>query len=797
MKKLIFTILSVVVLLCCNRVEGPAPSVGEEVSATLDVDVVQMDLSMIDGDVATKGVYDPATIASTEDVIKNLWVIQFDGTDENSALLGDPTYVADFSQFSGNVNFVSTDTPCSIFLIANTFENGSVFTIPQGYTISDLRTRLRSVSSQNDIMGLESDGETYHPIFNCEIEASDGVHEGDHFTAQLRRNIAKVNITLINNTIGSGAVTIESMQLRSIPNVSYYVANGIDNVAPFPVIASENYIDYEEIPWSAGVQNTITAYLPANMRGTVVANTSQSSKNRYAPQGATNLYVKGSYKNESGDVIPLTYTFFLGGNMTDDFNLKNNFSYNYTFTINGKGDADKDTRIYDWGMVDFSDAKYPLANCYILNPIPQGTTQRIFRIPIQRIMTFWGKEGRALYENDEYLSLRQNGGKWRAWVLASDFAIDPAKFSLTKYSGNRDADRYFEVAVSPGVEGNVIVAVGPDDGSNSVSWSWHLWITDYDPTESLYWEGSEDGRYIYPVKNGSMHRYEGAYWNTHKSTYIMDRNLGWRSDPYQYPADNIGLVYYQFGRKDPFFFSSSIYIYPTSGAVHTFKIVEKSVANADNGMLYSVKNPMHFVKGPLISDNSYEAWNNGNKYNPDKCDKNQLWQDPTTVYGKQNEGMKSIFDPCPPGYRLPNKESWTDFRLHSESNRSTNSYYNDFLPSTSLFTSDMYYNGFKPFNDIKGGQYWPFPGEGILIPDKVVYYPAAGFLQSSGIIAHHGNRVTDYKPGSSNEKWVFLWAEDIFDNILGYSYTAQHDHLEVHNTISQSRAFPVRCITER
>ena len=425
----------------CSRVEVPHCSDCEVVELTLDVNILTP---------MTKGVYDPDDVSDPSSVVKNLWIIQFDGTSDDAVLLGEPTYISDFASYDGRVSLVSTKTPCAVFLIANTFEDPSIFNIPQGYKIKELRSRSRSVTKESDIMGIGSDGVTCHPIFMAEVVASDGIDEGEHLEAELRRNISKITVNIENTSAAPNPVTIQSVQICNVPDVSYYIYSESGVSAPYPNLPEEKYINYDPVPWDG---TPVVAYLPVNLQGIVQGNNAESAKNRYAPKGATYVEVNGTYIRD-GNTVPVTYTFYLGGNMVNDYNLKGNYSYTYNFTINSLGDADSDTRVEDWGMVDFSTSNYPLANCYILNPIPSGTAGRIFRIPIQRLITFWGRDGYAPYEDDEYLSLRTNGGKWRAWVLASDFKIENSNFVLTKSEGTKDADRYFEVKVSPGTKGN-------------------------------------------------------------------------------------------------------------------------------------------------------------------------------------------------------------------------------------------------------------------------------------------------------------------------------------------------------
>ena len=774
--KFIYLCALILLNLCvsCSRVEVPHCSDGEVVELTLDVDILTP---------VTKGVYDPDDVSDPSSVVKNLWVIQFDGTSDDAALLGEPTYIPDFASYDGRVSLVSTKTPCAVFLIANTFEDPSIFNIPQGYKIKELRSRSRSVTKESDIMGIGSDGVTCHPIFMAEVVASDGIDEGEHLEAELRRNISKITVNIENTSAAPNAVTIQSVQICNVPDVSYYIYSESGVSAPYPNLPEEKYINYAPVPWDG---TPVVAYLPVNLQGIVQGNNAESAKNRYAPKGATYVEVNGTYIRD-GNTVPVTYTFYLGGNMVNDYNLKGNYSYTYNFTINSLGDADSDTRVEDWGMVDFSTSNYPLANCYILNPIPSGTAGRIFRIPIQRLITFWGRDGYAPYENDEYLSLRTNGGKWRAWVLASDFKIENSNFVLTKSEGTKDADRYFEVKVSPGTKGNVIVAVGPDDGTQAVSWSWHLWITDYDPSECLDWGDGVQDKYMYGVRNGFVHRYAGAYWESNRSVYIMDRNIGCISDPSTYPSDNWGLLYYQFGRKDPIFFNSGIYKYPEGSTVHRYAAISKEVASVQNSVLYVVKNPLHFITTKEMEVNTaHYPWNSDTKYNPTPYDKNIVWQDPATTFGGQREGQKSIFDPCPPGYRLPDSNIWSDFSPHVDSKGrkgTTNAFYEGYKIDES-----KYERGYEPYHTIRGLQYWPFFGENILIPEDVVYYPASGYKNPvSGSIRNDG---------LSDEKWVFLWSEDPYSDINGAGLGAQDDMIRA-NSPSRARAFPVRCVTER
>lgn len=145
-------------------------------------------------------------------------------------------------------------------------------------------------------------------------------------------------------------------------------------------------------------------------------------------------------------------------------------------------------------------------------------------------------------------------------------------------------------------EGNALIAVRDNDGN--ILWSWHIWFTDQ-PQGQVYYNNA-----------GTM----------------MDRNLGATSAT---PGDvgALGLLY-QWGRKDPFLGSSSI----SSNALAKSTITWPS-ASSNGTIAYATANPTTFIEA--------------NGSNLDWCYTidNTRW---TT-----SETSKSIYDPCPAGWRVP------------------------------------------------------------------------------------------------------------------------------------------------
>ena len=191
-----------------------------------------------------------------------------------------------------------------------------------------------------------------------------------------------------------------------------------------------------------------------------------------------------------------------------------------------------------------------------------------------------------------------------ATVLWESFGTSqtPEIGDLVVWAYCTDGYLYFEVP-SDYKEGNAVIAARDSDGN--ILWSWHIWMTDQ-PKEQVYYNGA-----------GTM----------------MDRNLGATSAT---PGDvgALGLLY-QWGRKDPFLGSSSIR--DAVEAKSTIAWPSAVSSDSSNGTIaYATANPTTFIG----YSNNYDWY-----YTGDSSTDNTRW---TT-----SETAKSIYDPCPAGWRVP------------------------------------------------------------------------------------------------------------------------------------------------
>ena len=191
-----------------------------------------------------------------------------------------------------------------------------------------------------------------------------------------------------------------------------------------------------------------------------------------------------------------------------------------------------------------------------------------------------------------------------AEVLWESFGtdIEPNVGDLIKSVSHSDSYIYFQTA-DTFKEGNAVIAA--KDASGEILWSWHIWLTDQP-------QGQE-------------------YYNN--AGIMMDRNLGATSAT---PGDvgALGLLY-QWGRKDPFLGSSSI----SSSTVAKSTISWPSAVSSDSSkgtIAYATANPTTFIK-----------------YNSNNCDWYYTGSSSTDNTRWATDKDKSIYDPCPSGWRVP------------------------------------------------------------------------------------------------------------------------------------------------
>ena len=241
-----------------------------------------------------------------------------------------------------------------------------------------------------------------------------------------------------------------------------------------------------------------------------------------------------------------------------------------------------------------------ITNCYVVPPAGR------VHIPTDGVYKAWA-------QMDEFERTPIPEGEVTAEVLWQD-GIGVMTERSVKVMNAEKRDKAYIVVETGNKAGNAVVAMKVN---GEIYWSWHIWCTDYNPN----------------LKEGQQ-ELNGFVW--------MDRNLGATYNKYNEEGGikSKGFLY-QWGRKDLFpptkgweKTESDEDLYNLAGEIITFSKVPVEVFN---NIPNSVHNSMSFYT-------SEESWYTNAKGTYRRNDLS-LWN--------SKVGKKTIFDPCPDGWRVP------------------------------------------------------------------------------------------------------------------------------------------------
>ena len=386
------------------------------------------------------------------------------------------------------------------------------------------------------------------------------------------------------------------------------------------------------------------------------------------------------------------------------------------------------------------------ANCYIIsapghyriplvygNAIENGATNAnsyISHAPTGNSDVLYNFQDHAGHDIDNPWIEKTNGGANASvdgaevvWADAANLVHSPSIAHV-----GSDAFLDFEVKESDIQSGNAVVAV--KKGGTTV-WSWHLWFAPKDALDKI------------PVTN-----YQGKIYNFTKealgwrptqwsgSTYDKPRtvkvkveqtiaNNGTKQETVINITQNPGNIkkgattLYQFGRKDAFPGVQAIDL--KAGGV---------IDNAGDNMsiLNGIQNPSKFYIQGSTWQNNYSYYN--------------LWSaDNTTTGYNDNSVVKTVYDPCPAGFKMPASNAFTGFTENGQNWTTMN------VDGTSELT--QYTNNF-------GHNFWTNSSK-----NATINFPASG-LRNSG----YGSLLGI---GSEGEYWSAVPSNLIFACCLTFN----------------------------
>lgn len=424
------------------------------------------------------------------------------------------------------------------------------------------------------------------------------------------------------------------------------------------------------------------------------------------------------------------------------------FAYDIVLCFSSHGVINAEVSISDWadghpdGYVDdyihidteaqtfVNLSRYGTANCYTISSANtyycflgnvKGNGNRTLgetvlssgdvRLNPGYIDVLWeSSEGLVDMLQEEYgTSLDPNG--YCYFFVPGKVATDGDGNTLTDHNGNVVYDMTEHTLMR---EGSAIIAAYDQQGGNIV-WTWHIWITDTPHVEGY--------------NNGFV---------------ALDRNLGATSADHTSGGTECYGHYYQWGRKDPM-------IYAAGGT-----------SFMDNALMTADADAMNFTTStevvdlPTATRNPMTFYGVGSDY---WCEvmastspvRNSFWG----YIDDDEEFVKTIYDPCPPGYRVPEMVAWK---------------------GSGFTTSDATYNGLFTIGYMN------------------VWYPPSGYVDNAAPTG-----VSDY--GTTSYSLCCDTVSPTDDNLLFFTYGNGSWGVKAGNYLggtpyTKSDAFTVRCVSE-
>ena len=210
---------------------------------------------------------------------------------------------------------------------------------------------------------------------------------------------------------------------------------------------------------------------------------------------------------------------------------------------------------------------------------------------------------------------------------------------ITELVLNENKTKVIFTTTKKSVSGNAVIAVCDADGK--ILWSWHIWKPAVEVTHLASTTGFN----------------------------IMNINLGATTNQAGF-ATSYGMLY-QWGRKDPFPNSSTLTGGPETTHTHLFNITGERVAIQSSSRTdLTNNNPLFAIQNPTICLSRDAHGAASHDWLATEYSNDALWGNPNgferdTAFLYINMGIKSIYDPCPVGWRVPPVNAFRNFFKNS------------------------------------------------------------------------------------------------------------------------------------
>ena len=344
------------------------------------------------------------------------------------------------------------------------------------------------------------------------------------------------------------------------------------------------------------------------------------------------------------------------------------------------------------------------------------------------------------------------------WADAADLVHSP---SIVHVGGNAFLD--FEVKASDIQSGNAVIAVTKGSGaSKTVLWSWHLWFAPKDALDKIKVTNHQNKDYYFTKEalGWKPTQWSGSTYSSARTVKVKVEqtvaNNGTKQAAVINITQNPGIVkkgattLYQFGRKDAF------------PGVDASKLAANSHFTQNAGDKMSITNNIQNPDKFYIYGSS--LWTNYGYYN--------LWSaDNTVIYGynsgSDNPVVKTVYDPCPVGFKMPVNNAFTGFTTTGQNSTSQSEMNVDGTDDWQQWTNNF------------GHNFWTNSSK-----TATINFPASGFRSSiDGSLSNVGGNG-------------FYWSAVPYGTSLGCDLDFSSGNVFPLSSYTRTYGFAVRAVSE-
>ena len=357
------------------------------------------------------------------------------------------------------------------------------------------------------------------------------------------------------------------------------------------------------------------------------------------------------------------------------------------------------------------------ANCYVVNApgwykIPLYYGNSLNNSHGYGSETFQNHEGTQINDDNRNFSSSVSSGKL---LWQDEYAL------ITPTSISKTSDgQYLKFYVSPDAiaQGNAVIAAL--NSNDQILWSWHIWVTNMNLKERVNVLSGENRDTNYPFMTQPVGYCEASTLSYPQRDFIVTIQQGTscklaaarisqKSGTTLSVAQN--CTFYQWGRKDPFPGASSndktvsvqklCYKADGSDFVYEKKGGTTTLGDGKQSMAGSIQNPTTFYYSYTT-----DSWDNQDN---DWCSTtyNDNWSKLTTGFD-DDVPTKTVYDPCPIGFKMPGSLAFTRFTTDGQNHNSSQSGWQNYVNASNKtqYSSDKGYSFYTQNNGTGTTDFW-------------------------------------------------------------------------------------------